>query len=180
MSWFWGALQLHPRAQQYSPFPEVCHLKRKAKVSINQTNSNSQKQITIYFARWLAIRVPRDPVKISCSLLFDFFYKNLTHRGYCYNDNTVTDDFEICQKFFLKQYLPLVFPFKISKLSFSLDSRRLFSRFSWSRNIFFNLGNYQLGFGKHGADRARDKADSKPWECKQKLDASGCKHRKYA
>ena len=81
----------------------------------------------------------------------------MTHWGYCYNNNTVTDDFEICQKFFLKQYLPLVFPFKISKLSFSLDSRRLFSRFSWSRNIFFNLGNYQLGFGKHGADRARDK-----------------------
>ena len=108
-------------------------------------------QITIYFARWLAVRVPRDPVKISCSLLFDFFYKHLTHRGYCYNDNTVTDDFEICQKFFLKQYLPLVFPLKISKLSFSLDSRRLFSRFSWSRNIFlileiisWDLGNMEL------------------------------------
>ena len=79
-----------------------------------------------------------------------FFINNLTNQRSSYNDNTVTDDFEICQKFFLKQYLPLVFPFKISKLSFSLDSRRLFSRFSWSRNIFFNLGNYQLGFGKHG------------------------------
>ena len=86
-----------------------------------------------------------------------FFINNLTNQRSSYNDNTVTDDFEICQKFFLKQYLPLVFPFKISKLSFSLDSRRLFSRFSWSRNIFFNLGNYQLGFGKHGADRARER-----------------------
>ena len=69
------------------------------------SEEKTTNQITIYFARWLVIRVPRDPVKFSCSLLFDFFYKHLTHRGSSYNDNTVTDDFEICQKFFLKQFL---------------------------------------------------------------------------
>ena len=106
------------------------------------------KQITIYFARWLVIRVPRDPVKFSCSLLFDFFYKHLTHRRSTYNDNTVTDDFEICQKFFLKQFL-WVLTFNIYQLLSITNIKTVvfigFKKVSWWVFIFkqkiFSWGN---------------------------------------
>ena len=104
-------------------------------------------QITIYFARWVLIRVPRSHSFFVLLLVFDFFYKHLTHREYCYHDNTVTKSARNCFKNILCQILPVNCPREVTKLNFWCVSRKSFlMNFTFKLQLKLKINSWRTRF----------------------------------